>query len=170
MKKFSVPFLYLIFFILSFFNWFNNFLNYKKTFLFVFFLACALAIIIVETILFKKFTFKKFLSLFFFILFILSINETRGVFIYLDLSFLERYSFLFLTLFNFFSIIQYDKSDLVHIELLLTGIFYIIFPNNSLIIFTYLISYITLYNINFVKKRIYSKKYSVFNKYIIFIN
>ena len=71
MKKFSVPFLYLIFFILSFFNWFNNFLNDKKTFLFVFFLACALAIMIVETILFRKFTFKKFLSLIFFILFIL---------------------------------------------------------------------------------------------------
>ena len=109
MKKFSAPFLYLIFFILSFFNWFNNFLNDKKTFLFVFFLACALAIMIVETILFRKFTFKKFLSLIFFILFILSIKEARGVFIYLDLSFLERYSFLFLTLFNFFNIIQYDK-------------------------------------------------------------
>ena len=99
MKKFSVPFLYLIFFILSFFNWFNNFLDDKKTFLFVFFLACALAIMIVETILFRKFTFKKFLSLIFFILFILSIKEARGVFIYLDLSFLERYSFLLYLIF-----------------------------------------------------------------------
>lgn len=164
MKKFSVPFLYLIFFILSFFNWFNNFLNDKKTFLFVFFLACALAIMIVETILFRKFTFKKFLSLIFFILFILSIKEARGVFIYLDLSFLERYSFLFLTLFNFFNIIQYDKCDLVNIELLLTSIFYIIFPNNSLIISIYLISYITL----ILLKKEYTKRNILFTTNILF--
>ena len=119
---------------------------------------------IVETILFRKFTFKKFLSLIFFILFILSIKEARGVFIYLDLSFLERYSFLFLTLFNFFNIIQYDKCDLVNIELLLTSIFYIIFPNNSLIISIYLISYITL----ILLKKEYTKRNILFTTNILF--
>ena len=115
MKKYSIIFIYLLFFILSFFDWFNNFLYDKKTFLFVFFIACALTIVIVETILFRKFTFKKFLSLLFYILFILSIKEARGTFIYLDLSFLERYYFLFLTLFNFFNINKYSKNDLIYI-------------------------------------------------------
>lgn len=71
---------------------------------------------------------------------------------------------MFLTLFNFFSIIQYDKSDLVHIELLLTSIFYIIFPNNSLIIFTYLISYIAL----ILLKKEYTQRNILFSINILF--
>ena len=164
MKKYSIIFIYLLFFILSFFDWFNNFLYDKKTFLFVFFIACALTIVIVETILFRKFTFKKFLSLLFYILFILSIKEARGTFIYLDLSFLERYYFLFLTLFNFFNINKYSKNDLIYIELLITSIFYIVFPNNGIIISTYLISYITL----ILLKKEYTKRNILFTTNILF--
>ena len=164
MKKYSIIFIYLLFFILSFFDWFNNFLYDKKTFLFVFFIACALTIVIVETILFRKFTFKKFLSLLFYILFILSINEARGTFIYLDLSFLERYYFLFLTLFNFFNINKYSKNDLIYIELLITSIFYIVFPNNGIIISTYLISFI----IFILLKKEYTQRNLLFSINILF--
>lgn len=164
MKKYSIIFIYLLFFILSFFDWFNNFLYDKKTFLFVFFIACALTIVIVETILFRKFTFKKFLSLLFYILFILSIKEARGTFIYLDLSFLERYYFLFLTLFNFFNINKYSKNDLIYIELLITSIFYIVFPNNGIIISTYLISFI----IFILLKKEYTQKNLLFSINILF--
>lgn len=164
MKKYSIIFIYLLFFILSFFDWFNNFLYDKKTFLFVFFIACALTIVIVETILFRKFTFKKFLSLLFYILFILSIKEARGTFIYLDLSFLERYYFLFLTLFNFFNINKYSKNDLIYIELLITSIFYIVFPNNGIIISTYLISFI----IFILLKKEYTQRNLLFSINILF--
>lgn len=164
MKKYSIIFIYLLFFILSFFDWFNNFLYDKKTFLFVFFIACALTIVIVETILFRKFTFKKFLSLLFYILFILSIKEARGTFIYLDLSFLERYYFLFLTLFNFFNINKYSKNDLIYIELLITSIFYIVFPNNCIIISTYLISFI----IFILLKKEYTQRNLLFSINILF--
>ena len=164
MKKYSIIFIYLLFFILSFFDWFNNFLYDKKTFLFVFFIACALTIVIVETILFRKFTFKKFLSLLFYILFILSIKEARGTFIYLDLSFLERYYFLFLTLFNFFNINKYSKNDLIYIELLITSIFYIVFPNNGIIISTYLISFI----IFILFKKEYTQRNLLFSINILF--
>ena len=164
MKKYSIIFIYLLFFILSFFDWFNNFLYDKKTFLFVFFIACALTIVIVETILFRKFTFKKFLSLLFYILFILSIKEARGTFIYLDLSFLERYYFLFLTLFNFFNINKYSKNDLIYIELLITSIFYIVFPNNGIIISTYLISFI----IFILLKKDYTQRNLLFSINILF--
>lgn len=164
MKKYSIIFIYLLFFILSFFEWFNIFLYDKKTFLFVFFIACALTIVIVETILFRKFTFKKFLSLLFYILFILSIKEARGTFIYLDLSFLERYYFLFLTLFNFFNINKYSKNDLIYIELLITSIFYIVFPNNGIIISTYLISFI----IFILLKKEYTQRNLLFSINILF--
>lgn len=164
MKKYSIIFIYLLFFILSFFDWFNNFLYDKKTFLFVFFIACALTIVIVETVLFRKFTFKRFLSLLFYILFILSIKEARGTFIYLDLSFLERYYFLFLTLFNFFNINKYSKNDLIYIELLITSIFYIVFPNNGIIISTYLISFI----IFILLKKEYTQRNLLFSINILF--
>ena len=164
MKKYNILFIYILFFILSFFDWFNIFLSDKKTFLFVFFIACALSIIIVDTILFKNLSFKKFLSLLFYILFILSIKEARGTFIYLDLSFLEKYYFLFLALLNYFNINKYSKNDLIYIELLLASIFYIVFPNNGIIIFTYFISFI----IFILLKKEYTQRNLLFSINILF--
>ncbi len=100
----------------------------------------------------------------FYILFILSIKEARGTFIYLDLSFLERYYFLFLTLFNFFNINKYSKNDLIYIELLITSIFYIVFPNNGIIISTYLISFI----IFILLKKEYTQRNLLFSINILF--